>query len=121
MGAAPFITYSAGADATTAFWTAVTSAQYAYGHDGYTGTIAEKTAFAVVIDHPMTPHAAVAHARTLLDDEDPRFTKRTPAGAIPVIPDTREPGHAPTAAADHADAGRDHQVVGWVFFGEASE
>jgi len=48
MGAERFITYSKGATAKEAFELAVESAEYEYGHSGYTGTIAEKDDFVMV-------------------------------------------------------------------------
>lgn len=48
MGASTFITSGQGRDAQQAFSRAVDDALYAYGHDGYTGSIAEKTDFVMV-------------------------------------------------------------------------
>lgn len=42
MGATNFSTISSGKNISTAYSTAVTNAQYEYGHGGYSGSIAEK-------------------------------------------------------------------------------
>jgi hypothetical protein len=47
MGAAQFWTRAQGATAEQAFAAAVQEARYEHGHGGYTGTIAEKSAFVV--------------------------------------------------------------------------
>jgi hypothetical protein len=48
MGAVDFQTYGLGRDAREAFKQAVESAQWEYGHGGYTGTIAEKPSYSLV-------------------------------------------------------------------------
>lgn len=48
MGATDFETVACGEDATDAFSRAVEDAQYRHGHEGYTGTIAEKDGFFMV-------------------------------------------------------------------------
>jgi hypothetical protein len=45
MGATTFVTVGHGKTAAEAFKAAREDAQYSYGHDGYTGTIAEKSNF----------------------------------------------------------------------------
>ncbi|WP_309117056.1 hypothetical protein [Saccharothrix sp.] len=83
MGAEPFITYAEGTDADVAFRAAVEQAQHDYGHGGYTGTIAEKTAF-VVIGEPMSEDDARELANRLSHNDDRIQDKRGPAGAIAV-------------------------------------
>lgn len=68
MGAQTFVTSGRGKTAADAFDAAVRDARYAYGHGGYTGTIAEKNAFRVI-----TPPAGVdpeAYAHALLNGEE---------------------------------------------------
>ncbi len=48
MGAEAFESHADGATVAKAFDTAVTDAQYDYGHAGYTGTIAEKQGYYVI-------------------------------------------------------------------------
>lgn len=48
MGSDTFGVYSVGKDPKEAFDAAVSSAQYDYGHAGYTGTIAEKDSFTML-------------------------------------------------------------------------
>lgn len=104
LGAMSFITTATGDTVHDAFQTAVADAQYAYGHAGYTGTIAEKDA-ARDVQPPaeLTTPAAIIHwAEHLLDDEidDP---------ALYWINDKWGP-----AAAVRLDA------TTWLFFGWAS-
>ena len=48
MGAEVFQVKYSGKSADKAFIEAVQSAQYSYGHDGYTGTIAEKGSYQII-------------------------------------------------------------------------
>lgn len=81
MGAAQFTTTAEGKDAKEAFKNAVEEAGYEYGHDGYTGTIAEKSSF-VTIELPEGRDPR-AHARLLFGNDDPRIDdKWGPAGCI---------------------------------------
>lgn len=81
MGAKNFIVTSKGATAHDAFRAAVESAQYDYGHAGYTGTIAEKKIFTMV-DLPAGLDA-FKYARHLINYGDPRIDdKWGPAGCI---------------------------------------
>ncbi|GLF99929.1 hypothetical protein [Streptomyces yaizuensis] len=85
MGAYDFITTGSGEDAEKAFFNARGEAAWEYGHGGYTGTIAEKDAFVLVADSPMSPAAAEEYAVYLLNADDERIrSKWGPAGAIPV-------------------------------------
>lgn len=85
MGAEPFAIAAVGASAAEAFNAAVQRAQYDNGHSGYTGTIAEKGSYVMVVESAMAPKDAVALANEMLDNEDPRiFDKFGPAGCIAV-------------------------------------
>jgi hypothetical protein len=85
MGAAVFSATAAGRNAEEAFAAAVKQAQDAYGHAGYTGTIAEKDSFVFVSDVPMAKDAAEALGDKLINDEDERVDdQRGPAGCIPL-------------------------------------
>jgi hypothetical protein len=81
MGASTFTTISRGQSAREAFDAAREEARHAYGHGGYTGTIAEKRSFVVIqIAEGADPRE---HANALLDDDDRRIAdKWGPAGCI---------------------------------------
>lgn len=82
MGATEFMIRGDGEQADKAFRNAVTQAQYDRGHEGYTGTIAEKSAF-TVIECRGSDKDKVAYAQGLIDNDDPRISdKWGPAGAI---------------------------------------
>jgi hypothetical protein len=70
LGAEIFFTEMTGGTPEEAFRRAVEEARYAFGHSGYTGTIAEKQSF-VEIDLPegMEPYR---FASSLIDSSDPR-------------------------------------------------
>lgn len=103
MGAEEFQTTSNHRWSHRAFREAVESAQYNYGHAGYTGTIAEKDSFVVIQFDPIALNDAQALADKLLEDNDPRIDdKWGPAGAIPFF--QNKPG----------------VIEGWLFFGWAS-
>lgn len=109
MGAAPFIIYQPVADLPSAFHQACEHARYECGHNGYTGTIAEKDRYEVVDAPRCTLAQAASLARRLMRAEDTRFnTKDGPAGAVAVYPAT------PAAA-------EPEPPEGWVFFGLARE
>lgn len=97
MGASEFFQFSNGETAKKAFINAVQEAKDDYGHNGYTGTIAEKNEY-VRVGTVNTKEEAKELAEKLLLDDDPRIEdKWGPAGAI-CINDTNE----------------------WLFFGWAS-
>jgi hypothetical protein len=67
--------------ATKAFERAVEDAKYEYGHGGYTGSIAEKSRFKMIV--PPSGVGALAHAEELLGDDDHWVgDKWGPAGCI---------------------------------------
>lgn len=81
MGAESFAVRSKGKTSTEAFVEAVHKAQWAHGHGGYSGTIAEKG------EHVMIPlpegKDAGSYAQELLDEGDVRIDdKWGPAGCI---------------------------------------
>lgn len=81
MDAQEFQTSSQGKTAKEAFANAISEAQYESGHGGYTGTIAEKHTFVMIV----CPDGIVPHkyANQLLDDGDSRIEdKWGPAGCI---------------------------------------
>jgi hypothetical protein len=85
MGAEVFSSRAAGKDADEAFQAAVKQAEWDYGHAGYTGSIAEKDDFVLVVNEPMEIGAAAAFADQLINDDDERVTdKWGPAGCIPL-------------------------------------
>jgi hypothetical protein len=87
MGADTFKTKARGATAELAFADAIHRAQWSYGHDGYTGTIAEKHSF-VMIRLPEGKDPSV-YAEELIDAGDPRIDdKWGPAGCIQLDTDT---------------------------------
>jgi hypothetical protein len=73
------------------FNNAVENARFAYGHAGYTGTLAEKNEFVVIKDMSGKTYAEVhAEIRRLSADPNcPAYDKWGPAGAITF---TREDG-----------------------------
>lgn len=81
MGADTFSTIGNGKTAKEAFADAVETARFNHGHAGYTGTIAEKSAF-TLIEAPAT-ESARDFADSLLDADDERVSdKWGPAGCI---------------------------------------
>lgn len=87
MGATTFSVSAKGKTAQEAFDKAVASAKRSYGHDGYTGSIAEKRSFAMIT--PPKGEDAIAYANKLMDDDDPRISdKWGPAGCIKLDPTT---------------------------------
>jgi len=81
MGADVFFTRARGGTAKEAFIEAVDDAYYEYGHNGYTGTIAEKDGFVMIkLPEGMDP---VAYADTLIANDDDRISNKWgPAGCI---------------------------------------
>ena len=81
MGSVDFWCRTSGKTAQEAFSEAVKEAQHWHGHNGYTGTIAEKSSF--VMFPPMTLQEIKDNSETLLDD--PRVNgKYDPAGCIQI-------------------------------------
>jgi hypothetical protein len=83
MGAEPFMTVARGDSAEDAFWIAVEQAARECGHGGYSGTIAEKSAF-IELEPPgdVGPFEA---GRRLVEEEDQRISdKWGPAGVFPL-------------------------------------
>jgi hypothetical protein len=72
MGATEFFTESRGKNATEAFLKAVDQAQQDFGHDGYTGSIAEKATYVEIRVPPgFEPRQ---YAVRLIDTNDPRIS-----------------------------------------------
>lgn len=84
MGALDFQHEQPGIDVEAAFAAAVADACHQHGHRGYTGTIAEKNGYIVVQATPIPYEQAVELASQLGARADTPFTKRGPAGAIPI-------------------------------------
>jgi hypothetical protein len=107
MGANTFETYRDGADVHAAFRDAVEEAGWEYGHRGYTGTIAEKSEYVIIVPQAMSHDDATRLARDLIERNDPRVAdKWGPAGAIPIRQATTPAGQS--------------DPDGWLFFGWAS-
>lgn len=82
MGACNFLETTTGANAKDAFRNAVEDARHENGHDGYTGTIAEKDRFTMAGSAETVDEAVeLAEERT---DEMPWDDKWGPAGCIRV-------------------------------------
>lgn len=85
MGAYDFYTSAAGATADEAFDTARAAALHERGHGGYTGTIAEKHSFTMIVTEPKSDSEAMTMARKLVNEGDPSIDdKYGPAGCIPL-------------------------------------
>ncbi|MFC4987374.1 hypothetical protein [Saliphagus infecundisoli] len=83
MGTVTFKTLAFGATADEAFTGAVEDSKHRHGHNGYTGTIAEKTTFTVIPESEHKGRQKRIVASELIDEEDQRIQcKRGPAGAI---------------------------------------
>lgn len=86
MGAQTFCQVASGKTAQEAFRSAVDSAEYAYGHAGYTGTIAEKDDFITLPVSPERLAEIKADWRLEYSDEDPLWQKVNekwgPAGCV---------------------------------------
>lgn len=81
MGASSFSVRAKGKTAAEAFNTAVQDALYAYGHDGYTGSIAEKNSYKMIsVPDDADPYD---YAEKLIEEDDRRIAdKYGPAGCI---------------------------------------
>lgn len=87
MGADSFMQFAIGKDAAEAFGKAVESAQYDYGHRGYTGTIAEKEGFIKIPFSRETNGDPQKYAAKLISDGDQRIDdKWGPAGCFDLGP-----------------------------------
>jgi len=86
MGANTFYTRSRGRTPEEAFRRAVDMARYRFGHDGYTGSIAEKESF-VMVEVPRGAEPE-EHAYTLLMARG--VDKWGPAGCIVLEPEKGE-------------------------------
>lgn len=102
VGADQFAVYAEGGDVDAAFDTVRDDARHERGAGGYTGSIAEKDGYIIIINTVMDEHAAQQLAEDLIENSDPRIDdKWGPAGAIPVRRPTRPvivdnlPGPAP--------------------------
>lgn len=84
MGACTFTVRSKGATAKEAFDKKVSEALHEDGHDGYSGTIAEKRNFVMIpVPDGTTTEQGYAIADKMLDEDDPRIRdKWGPAGCI---------------------------------------
>lgn len=114
MGATTFETYWLGTSPQEAFNEAVQQAQYESGHDGYTGTIAEKNDF-VMIKVPTDWHKGYeAYVDHLINESDPRIEdKWGPAGCILIEskPMREELAYATTAERYKQDGTRKWETV----------
>lgn len=104
MGACTFqnhVTKNCFKSAKEAFTATVEEALHMYGHAGYTGTIAEKNDF-VMVGRALDWDSASHIANGLLSSGDKRVDdKWGPAGCVEVVNEDR--------------------ILGWLFFGWASE
>lgn len=92
MGAQTFLVIEEGHNERAAFIEAVQKAQWEHGHGGYTGTIAEKHEFKVIVpdDAPALFESDKARTRWYIDrakryiaDDDPRVSNKWgPAGCM---------------------------------------
>lgn len=90
MGGTTFDHYAEGVNVDDAFKNAHEEATYEHGHGGYSGTIAEKPGYVVITHEPMLLNEAYHLVNKLTDANDPRINdKWGPAGAIPIVSDTR--------------------------------
>jgi len=96
MGAETFMQSAKGKTVKEAFASAREEAQYRFGHDGYTGSIAEKNSFIEItipddfdpMGHKAPMRRATEYADHLIGEDDPRIDdKWGPAGAIKVEDD----------------------------------
>lgn len=91
MGAETFTNLIAGTDVQDAFVRGTEEAAHEHGHGGYTGSLAEKGEYTIITHTPLVEVEAYALASRLIDANDPRIDdKWGPAGAIPVVSDTRK-------------------------------
>jgi hypothetical protein len=113
VGADPFLQYAEGPDPATAFRQARRQALHEHGHDGNTGSVAQKDTYTIITDRPLTPGDAETLARELLACADPRIAdKRGPAGAVAVrtelrtidVPGLPQPAHGQRLRGTELDA-----------------
>lgn len=106
MGAEQFVTFASGKRMDVAFRRAVKQAEYDHGHEGYTGTIAEKEEVRVFETH---------------DAKNPMPLKDADELAWDTIQNDKPPYVVPNKW-DEALAIRvkDEEHDGWIFFGWAS-
>ena len=104
MGATTFTDLSRSPTSDSAFESLVQEAQYQYGHNGYTGTIAEKHTFTMASETPLKMQNAYDLAHSLLDTE--YNSKWGPAGCIEIISEPKS---------------KDQTDKLFLFFGWASE
>ena len=81
MGAEVFFAKTSGKNKQEAFKNAIEDAYYQHGHDGYTGSIAEKDSFVMIpLPEGEDPYT---YADKLIDEEDRRIDdKWGPAGCF---------------------------------------
>lgn len=83
MGSVDFETYATGKTPKEAFASAVEQALYEHGHEGYTGTIAEKNGFTIITPPNTWKGREMEYAQKLLEEEDSRISNKWgPAGCI---------------------------------------
>jgi hypothetical protein len=115
MGSVTFETLAFGETADEAFSNAVEDAKHMHGHDGYTGTIAEKSSFEVIPEQEHHGKQKRRYAHQLLEDGDERIqSKWGPAGAI----DCSGTKGAKRYREQHGLKGKHGDV--WLFFDWAS-
>lgn len=89
MGAEEFRQISYGQTAEEAFRKAIESAQYDYGHAGYTGSIAEKNEF-VMVPFNGTESEAYDFVDKLLEEDNQKYcSKWGPCGCVDAEPDRK--------------------------------
>ena len=82
MGAEAFWTRASGNTPEKAFYNAQDTARYRHGHEGYTGTIAEKESW-MFLDIKERNRGAEEFAAKLLDDDDERVCEKWgPCGCV---------------------------------------
>lgn len=135
MGATTFTCHAAGKTVDEAFKSAVADAHYWHGHDGYSGTIAEKSGWMAIKNPVARPTLEVAE--TLMAAEWDESARRLieswygPVAARDLINDVRDKwGNALAIelSKDEADAiiprtptgRRKANYKAWLFFGWAS-
>jgi hypothetical protein len=111
MGATIFQTYVSASriacPVDIAFSHAQQSAKHYYGHGGYTGTIAEKDSYCLIDADGIPYDKATKLADELIRNEDSRINdKWGPAGVIRI---------------QQRGSKNRSRMVGWLFFGWASE
>ena len=111
MGATTFSDVVGGESPQSAFSSAAREARYAYGHAGYTGTIAEKDSFVLIpCEQGQSPYKL---ANQLIDEGDERVdSKWGPAGCIEIEGEFLERIRARR---------RNETIRAFLFFGWASE